>query len=153
MRTRVAFRLLPLLVLSMAAIGLALNASATTAKTAPYCKTGQKTTTAHPCVKPPKCKTGQKSTKTHPCVKPVTTSPGTSKSASATTGTSGSTTTASSTGSSSASSSAGATAGTGTAPAVQADGCPAGQEIPQGMFAADGDEDNTGGADDGDGCY
>ena len=154
MRTLVAFRLLPLLAVTVAGIGLALSASAATTKAAPYCKTGQKSTTAHPCVKPPKCKTGQKSTKTHPCVKPTTTSSAASKSASGgTAGSSGSSsagTTTTATGSSSGST--GSTAGTGSAGGMQADGCAPGQDIPQGTFAGDGDEDNTGMPDDGDGC-
>ena len=45
------------------------------------------------------------------------------------------------------------TSSTGSATAIQGDGCMVGQTIPQGTYAADGDEDNTGGADDGDGCY
>ncbi len=156
MRTLVAFRLLPLLAVTVAGIGLALSASAATTKAAPYCKTGQKSTTAHPCVKPPKCKTGQKSTKTHPCVKPTTTSSGTAKPASGSTtgsGSSAASSTTTTTGSSSASSGAtGATAATGSGGALQADGCDPGQVIPQGAFAGDGDEDNTGMPDDGDGC-
>ena len=46
----------------------------------------------------------------------------------------------------------GATAGTGSGGGLQADGCDPGQDIPQGAFAGDGDEDNTGMPDDGDGC-
>jgi hypothetical protein len=149
MRTLVALRLVPLLVVAVGCIGLALNASATTSKAVPYCGTGQKSTTTHPCVKPPKCKTGQKSTKAHPCVKPTATSSGSSKSSSAGTAGGGGTSSASS-GSATA---PGSTSGAGSATGVQANGCPAGQTIPQGTYAADGDEDNTGGADDGDGCY
>jgi predicted lipoprotein with Yx(FWY)xxD motif len=55
------------------------------------------------------------------------------------------------------SSGGGTSTGTGTGgngSATQANGCPAGQVIPQGTFAGDGDEDNTNGGDpeDGDGC-
>jgi hypothetical protein len=151
MRTVVALRLLPLLAVAVAAIGLAINASATTTKAAPYCKTGQKSTTAHPCVKPPKCKTGQKSTTAHPCSKPTTTTSTTSTTPKSAVGatTSGSGTSSPSSGSSGSS---GTTASSGTA-STQANGCPVGQDIPQGTFAGDGDEDNSAGPDDGDGCY
>ncbi len=138
------------LLLLVAAVALALNAGASTAKAVPYCKSGQKTTKAHPCVKPPRCKAGQASTKAHPCAK---------ASAGAT---------AKTTGSSSTSTSSAAAGGTTNTPTVatttttspsassgtQANGCPLGQIIPQGMNGGDGDEDNMNGGDpeDGDGC-
>ena len=66
-------RLLPLVVLAAVVIATAMGAGATTSKVVPYCKTGQKSTTARPCKAVPKCKTGQKSTKAKPCTKPKTT--------------------------------------------------------------------------------
>ncbi len=44
------------------------------------------------------------------------------------------------------------TTSSGGGGAVDANGCPHGQTIPQGTYAGDGDEDNEGGPDDGDGC-
>jgi hypothetical protein len=141
LRIVVAIRLfLPaVMVVAVAAVGLAVDAGATSAKAVPYCKTGQKSTTAHPCVKPPKCKTGQRSTTTHPCTK--TTGPPTSTTATTATTSGTSTTSAGST-----------TPAGGAGGGTPANGCPAGQQIPQGGMAGDGDEDNLGMPDDGDGC-
>jgi hypothetical protein len=139
-------RLSPLVALAAAVTAFALSAGATTSATAkpaaPYCKTGQKSTKAHPCRAVPKCKTGQKSTKLHPCVKPKKTAetakPATGSTTTATTTTATTTTTT-------------ASPGAG-GQQIQANGCPVGQDIPQGAFAGDGDEDNQNGPDDGDGC-
>ena len=69
MRILVATRLLlpVVLVVAVAAVGLAVNAGATSAKAVPFCKTGQKSTKANPYKTVPWCKTGQKSTKAKPC--------------------------------------------------------------------------------------
>ncbi len=66
------------------------------------------------------------------------------------TATSGTTTTTSSSGGGTTTTTGSGGGGTG----VQANGCPIGQSIPQGLYAGDGDEDNTNGGEpeDGDGC-
>ena len=142
MKARRIWRPIPLLVLATAAIGFAFGAQATTSKAPPICKAGEKSTSLHPCVKAPKCKPDQKSTRAHPCTRPHAAGTPIPKPSSGTgsgggsTGTQPTTTTGGSTGS------------------VQVNGCLAGQVIPQGAYAGDGDEDNTNGGDpeDGDGC-
>jgi hypothetical protein len=156
LRILVATRLLlpAVLVVAVAAVGLAVNAGATSAKAVPFCKTGQKSTTAHPCTKPPRCKTGQKSTTTHPCTKTTGSQASPAKTAGTTSGSTGGggSTTPTSGGGTSTTSAGSTTPGGGGGGGTQANGCPAGQQIPQGEMAGDGDEDNLGMPDDGDGC-
>ena len=148
---QVAIGLLPIvLVVAVAGVGLADDAGAASAKAVPYCKNGQKSTTARPCVRPPRCRTGQKSTTTHPCTKTTSAPSSTTKTGGRT---SGSTSGGSTSGGGTSTTSAGPTTqGGGGGGGTQPDGCPPGQQIPQGMLAGDGDEDNTGLPDDGDGC-
>lgn len=161
-RGRRLYCVVALVTLFSAGIGLALIGGAAASKAAPVCKsgqksskahpciavckTGQKSTTVHPCV--PRCKAGQTSTKAHPCVKPTTAD------ATTTTRPSGSTTSggSGSTGSGTTTTTGGG--GVGVGGGLQANGCAVGQIIPQGVYAGDGDEDNTNGGDpeDGDGC-
>jgi hypothetical protein len=136
--TRVRSILAVSTVVACASLVWALAAGAGTAQKtlAPYCKSGQKTTPAHPCRKPPVCKTGQKSTAAHPCTKPVAATTSGSSGGGATTTTTTTTPKTSSGGSSGSSSNS----------------CGPGQAIPQGIGAGDEDDDNNGGPDDGDGC-
>src|SRR5579884_600770 len=82
----------------------------------------------------PVCKAGQRSSPARPCVRPATAT---------------ATTTAAGAGGGGSISVSGGSAGAG----LQADGCPPGTTIPQGVAAGDGDEDNQGFPDDGDGCF
>ena len=151
-----------LLTLFSLGIGFALIGGAAASKATPLCKSGQKSSKAHPCVPPckagqkstkarpcaPHCKAGQTSTQAHPCIKAkataatTTTKPTTTAGGGAGSGSSGTTT------------SAGGGGGVGVGGGLQANGCAVGQTIPQGAYAGDGDEDNTNGGepDDADGC-
>jgi hypothetical protein len=135
--TRLLRPIAPLIIFSLVGLAgafVAYPATKPATKTTPTCKTGQKSTIAHPCFRTPICKTGQKSTKARPCVpraKVASTTTTTTKKATTTTA---------------------ATPAPAPGPVLDANGCPAGQNIPQGAGAGDGDGDNNGGPSDGDGC-
>ena len=145
-------RLVPVAVALLAALLAGGSWSGTgAAKVVPVCKAGQRSSPAHPCRRPPPCRAGEKRTAAHPCVRPPRCKPGERSTPArpcvrpaATT-----TTTAAGAGGGGSISVSGGSAGAG----LQADGCPPGTTIPQGVAAGDGDEDNQGFPDDGDGCF
>ena len=116
MRYRLLRRMLPLTIFLLVGCVGAFAAYATT-------KPAKKAT--------PVCRTRQRSTKAHPCLKKAVAKPKTTTTTKTTTATTTTTTAATTT----------TTAAT-PAPVAPAGECPAGQTIPQGDGAGDGDSDN-----------